>query len=124
MTVDRNCHDAGMADRKLDLPLVDHLDSGLWAGVEATQRDGSVWPALTDALNESGRRLLWDALRQAIDATPGDPEHALMVVEAFWRTMQIRRGPNYERRMSGAGPSRVYGPGELMRSTEADVSIT
>ena len=42
MTVDRDCRDAGAPDRNLDLPLVDHQDSGLWAGIETTHRDRSV----------------------------------------------------------------------------------
>ena len=100
-------------ERDLSLPLVDDQDSELWTTTSPRAPDGSVWPALTDALSETGRRLLWDALREAVDATPGDPERALMVVEAFWRTMQLRQGPDYERRLADPGPSRLYGPGEL-----------
>ncbi len=103
MTVDRDCREAGTQGRDLSLPLVDHQDAGLWAGIEATHRDQSVWPALTDALSETGRKLLWEALREAMEATHNDPERALMVVESFWRTMLARRGPDYERRMWG-GP--------------------
>lgn len=101
MTFDRDCRGVAATDRNLSLPLVDRKDSGLWAGIEATHRDRNVWPALTDALTEAGREYLWDALREAVDATPNDPERALMVVEAFHRTMLARRGPNYERRMWG-----------------------
>jgi hypothetical protein len=93
--------------RDLDLPLIDHLDSDLWAEDAAELLDRSVWPALTDSLSEKGRRLLWDGLREAIDAAPGDPEPALMVIEAFWRTMRLRRSPRYERRMAGGGPNGV-----------------
>jgi hypothetical protein len=100
-------------ERDLSLPLVDDQDSELWTTASPRARDRSVWPALTDALSETGCRLLWDALREALDATPGDPERALMVVEAFWRTMQLRQGPDYERRLADPGPSRLYGPGEL-----------
>jgi len=86
-------------ERNLSLPLVDDRDSTLWAGIEATHRDQSVWPALTDALSDSGHRLLWEALQEAVEATPGDPERALMVVEAFHRTMLGRRDPAYARRV-------------------------
>jgi hypothetical protein len=109
--------------RNLDLPLLDQLDSELWAGEAGEPRDHGVWPALSDSLSERGRQLLWDGMREAIEATPGDPERALMVVEAFWRTMRVRRGPGYERRLAaGPGPSRVYEPGELRGEVEAQVS--
>ncbi len=125
MTVDRDCREASTQGRDLGLPLVDYQGSALWAGGEATHRGQSVWPALTDALSETGRKLLWEALREAGDATPNDPERALMVVEAFWRTMLVRRGPDYQRRMWGdRGPIRVYGPGELRRAIESQVSST
>ncbi len=120
MTVDRDCREAGTQDRSLDLPLIDQQDSGLWAGIEVAHRDRSVWPALTDALSESGHRLLWDALHEAIEGTPGDPERALMVVEAFWRTMQLRRGPNYAERMAAARPTRTTG----LEALRARVSST
>ena len=58
-----------------------------------------MWPALADALSDEGRRLLWEALHNTIEATPGDPERALEVVEAFHRTMRMRRGPHYARRV-------------------------
>lgn len=96
MSGDRDHYDAGRQDRDLGLPLVDDQDSGVWAGTEAARRDESVWPALTDALSETGRMLLWEALHEAVDATPHDPERALMVVEAFWRTMRLRRGSDYD----------------------------
>jgi hypothetical protein len=125
MTFDRDCRDAGATDRNRSLPLVDRKDSGLWAGIEATHRDQHVWPALTDALSEAGRKYLWDALREAVDATPNDPEQALMVVEAFHRTMLLRRGPHYERRMRGdRGPRRVYSPDELRQAIEGSVTST
>lgn len=88
-------------ERDLSLPLVDDRDSPLWAGIEATQRDQHVWPALIDALSDAGRKYLSDALREALDATPGDPERALKVIEAFHRTMLLRRGPHYARRVLG-----------------------
>jgi hypothetical protein len=77
--------------RNLDLPLIDDQDSTLWNESAAAAHDRSVWPALPAALSEPGRRLLWEGLREAVNVTPGDPERALMVVEAFWRTMQVRR---------------------------------
>ena len=86
-------------ERDLSLPLMDDRDSSLWAGIEATHRDQSVWPALTDALSEAGHTRLWEVLHEAIEATPGDPERALTVVEAFYRTMRSRRGPGYARRV-------------------------
>lgn len=92
--------------RSIDLPLIDYPNSDLWAETSLAAPDRSVWPALTDALSATGRQRLWEALRMAVDATPGDPDQALMVVEAFWRTMQIRRGPNYERRVHRAAEAR------------------
>ena len=86
-------------ERHLSLPLMDDRDSSLWAGIEASQRDQSVWPALSDALSDAGHARLWQALHEAIEATPGDPEPALKVVEAFHRTMRFRRGPDYARRV-------------------------
>jgi hypothetical protein len=126
MTADREGSSGAPASgqRDLDLPLVDGPGSGLWAEAAAGARDRGVWPALAESLTEKGRQALWDALRRAVDATPDDPDRALMVVEAFWRTMQVRRGPDYERRMAGAEPSRVYGPGELRRDVEARVRST
>lgn len=93
--------------RDLGLPLVDDRDSTLWTGIEAGQRDrhplpanaDHVWPMLADALSDAGRTRLWNTLHEAIEATPDDPERALMVVEAFWRTMLLRRGPHYARRV-------------------------
>jgi len=99
MSLDQDRWNAGKQGRDLGLPLVDHQDSEIWAGIEAMQRDEGVWPALTDALSGTGRRLLWEALHEAVDASPNDPERALMVVEAFWRTMRLRRGPNYQQRL-------------------------
>jgi hypothetical protein len=122
MSVEPDCREADTPGRNLDLPLVDDRDSGLWAGPEVAQRDRHVWPTLTDALSESGRRMLWEALREAVDATPGDPDRALMVVEAFWRTMVIRRGPNYERDVWGDVPSQRYSLDELRREVEGHVS--
>ncbi|TMC10550.1 MAG: hypothetical protein E6J41_08025 [Chloroflexi bacterium] len=87
------------AERDLGLPLMDDRDSSLWTGIEAAQRDQSVWPALADALSDAGHARLWDALHEAVEATPGDPEQALKVVEAFRRTMLARRGPHYARRV-------------------------
>jgi hypothetical protein len=107
--------------RNLDLPLMDERDSELWAEADEN-RDRSVWPALSESLSDPGRRLLFEALRDAVEATPGDPERALMVVEAFWRTMQIRRGSGYEARMAAARPARAYGPTELRREIESRVS--
>ena len=119
MTSDRDCRDMNVKGRNLSLPLVDRKDSGLWAGIEATHRDQHVWPALLDALSEAGRKYLWDSLREAVEATPNDPERALMVVEAFHRTMLLRRGPDYELRMWGdRGPVRFYSPGELRQAIE------
>jgi hypothetical protein len=119
MSVDQDRCNAGKHERDLGLPLVDREDSDLWAGIEGTQRDQQVWPALIDALSETGRRLLWKALREAVDATPNDPERALKVVEAFHRTMMLRRGPDYERRMWGdRGPVRFYSPSELREAIE------
>jgi hypothetical protein len=100
MSVDRDCQDA--QGRDLSLPLVDHEDGHLWAGIETPQRDPGIWPALLDALSEPGRRLLWEALEEAVDATPGDPERALKVIEAFSRTMRLRRGPHFQRRVAAA----------------------
>jgi hypothetical protein len=93
-------------ERNLSLPLVDDRESSLWAGNDVTQRDQHVWPALIDALSEAGREYLWDALRMAVDATPNDPERALQVVEAFHRTMLLRRGPHYARRVQSRLKSR------------------
>ena len=126
MTADREGSSGAPASgrRNLDLPLVDGPGSGLWAEAAPGARDRSVWPALAESLTEKGRQALWDALREAVEATPDDPDRALMVVEAFWRTMQVRRGADYERRMAGAGPSHVHGPGELMRDVEARVRST
>jgi hypothetical protein len=73
------------SDRDLSLPLVDDRTGALWAGIDASERDRHVWPTLTDALSEAGRKALWTSLREAITETPDDPERALMVVEAFWR---------------------------------------
>ena len=86
-------------EHDLGLPLMDDRDSSLWAGVKTTHRDQSVWPALTDALSDAGHERLWKALHEAVEATPGDPEPALMVVEAFRRTMLLRRGAHYARRV-------------------------
>ena len=90
---------AACPERDLGLPLMDDRDSSLWAGIEATHRDQHIWPALTDALSDTGHARLWEALREAVEATPGDPERALKVVEAFHRTMRSRRGPNYAHRV-------------------------
>jgi hypothetical protein len=97
---DRGTTAAASEEPNLDLPLIDDQDSELWADAATVRHDRSVWPALTEALSDAGRKLLWDGLREAVDATPGDPDRALMVVEAFWRTMQLRRGPNYQRRIT------------------------
>ncbi|HXM55531.1 MAG TPA: hypothetical protein VOB72_09075 [Candidatus Dormibacteraeota bacterium] len=119
MTDNRDCREVREPDRNLSLPLVDRPGCGLWAGIEATQRDQHVWPALVDALSEAGRKYLWNALREAVDATPDDPERALMVVEAFHRTMLLRRDPGYEQRMwSEGGPVRFYSPSELRQAIE------
>jgi hypothetical protein len=72
----------------VDVHPIDDPDSELWAGGGSS--DARVWPALTESLSEPGRRLLYEALRDAVDATPGDPERALMVVEAFRRTHRAR----------------------------------
>lgn len=119
MTIDRDCRDVNVEGRNLSLPLVDRKASGLWAGIEATQRDQHVWPALLDALSEAGRKYLWDVLHEAVQTTPNDPARALMVVEAFHRTMLLRRGPDYERRMwADRGPVRFYSPSELRQAME------
>ncbi len=86
-------------ERDLSLPVMDDRDSSMWAGIEATHRDQSVWPALTDALSDAGHTRLWEALHEAVESTLGDPEEALRVVEAFHRTMLARRGPHYARRV-------------------------
>lgn len=90
-----------VSERDLSLPLMDDGGSSMWAGIEATHRDQHVWPALIDALSDAGRGRLWEALHEAVDATPGDPERALKVVEAFHRTMLLRRGSHYARRVLG-----------------------
>jgi len=64
------------ADGGLNLPLVDDQDSEVWTEPPTDRSGRTVWPGL-----------LWSALREAVDATPGDPERALMVVESFCRTM-------------------------------------
>jgi hypothetical protein len=102
-------------ERDLGLPLMDDRDSTLWSGIEATELDrhalpanaDHVWPMLTDALSESGRKRLWTALHEAVNETPDDPERALMVVEAFWRTMLLRRGPHYARRVQSRLDART-----------------
>ena len=75
------------ADGGLNLPLVDDQDSEVWTEPPTDRSGRTVWPGLLDALTGVGRTLLWSALREAVDATPGDPERALMVVESFCRTM-------------------------------------
>jgi hypothetical protein len=80
----------------LDMPLIEDQDSTLWNESPPGPGDPSVWPALSAAVSEAGRRLLWEGLREAVNATPGDPERALMVVEAFRRTMQVRRDPDHD----------------------------
>src|ERR1700730_12485015 len=111
MTVQREGHmtsPAASRELALDLPLIDFQAYELWADPVPDARDRSVWPALQEALTEASRRLLWDKLREAVEAAPGNPDQALMVVEAFWRTMQIRRGPNYERHMADAISSPLH----------------
>lgn len=119
MSLDQDRCSAGWEDRDLGLPLVDHQDPEIWAGIEAMQLEESVWPALTDALSGTGRKLLWEALHEAVDASPNDPERALMVVEAFWRTMRLRRGPSHQqRRWGGWGaitPSTPDEPGPAIQ---------
>ncbi len=68
---------------------------------------------LTASLSEFGKRLLWEQLSEAVQASPGNPEPALRVVEAWWRSMRIRQHPDYERRMRDPGPGRLYRKGEL-----------
>lgn len=64
---------------------------------------------LSEAARLRGRPYLAVALREAL-AAGDDPERALQVVEAFMRTMRLRRGPGYEGRMEAAR-SRQGGEG-------------
>lgn len=96
---------ADARERGPDLSLIDDLGSELWADRPSGAPgpgEGDVWPSLADELSETGRRLLWAALREAIDATPGDPDRALMIVEAFCRTMRDQREVGHGPRVAEA----------------------
>jgi hypothetical protein len=77
----------------------------LWT--ETTDTSRGISQPLMAALSREGKERLWQQLQQAIEASPGDPEQALQVVEAWWRTMLIRRHPDFERRMTDPGPGRT-----------------